>query len=55
MVNLNYKQAAKVTLRGPGPIEVFDCKSGRWHPMGSGTTATIQLAPGRGVLVRTVR
>jgi len=54
VVNLDYKAEAAVALTGPGKLEAFDAKSGRWSTAG-GMRLEIKLPPGGGKLVRGVR
>lgn len=51
VVNLNYRLAAKTTLTGPGPLELFDPASGSWSPVGA-SEAVLLMLPGGGKLVR---
>jgi hypothetical protein len=50
-VNLDYKTEATAVLAGPGNLESFDAKTGRWSA-GESTHLEIRLAPGFGKLVR---
>jgi hypothetical protein len=51
VVNLDYKVQTTVGLAGPGNLEVFDPKSGKWSAVG-GTRLELHLPPGGGTLVR---
>ena len=50
-VNLDYKKSARVTLRGPSDLDVFDPASGVWTSVG-GDSVKMHLPPGGGKLVR---
>jgi len=52
VVNLDYTQNAKTTVVGPGPLEVFDPRTGQWEPSRHGERAPVLLLPGGGKLVR---
>ena len=54
VVNLDYRNAVRTALTGPGPLEVFDLLRRAWKPTG-GPRATLVLPPGGGVLVRVRR
>ncbi len=51
VVNLDYKAEVTQGLRGPGRLEVFNPKTGRWTAEKS-KRAGLHLAPGEGKLVR---
>lgn len=51
VVNLDYKSAATVRLRGPGRIEVFDATTGQWSQTNAGRVE-LKLPGGGGKLVR---
>ena len=51
LVNLDYQAEAKVALRGPRRLEVFDAESGRWSAI-KGSRTELQLPRGSGVLIR---
>ena len=54
VVNLDYRNAVRTALTGPGPLEVFDPLRRAWKPTG-GHRATLALPAGGGMLVRTRR
>jgi hypothetical protein len=54
VVNLDYRQAATVTLIGPGPLAAFDATTGKW-PTAAGERLELTLPPGGGKLLRSVR
>ena len=54
VVNLDYTAPASPRLTGPGPLQVFDARTGRWAPAGPAETA-LDLPPGGGALVRVGR
>jgi len=54
VVNLDYRNAVRTALTGPGPLEVFDPLRRAWKPTG-GPRATLALPAGGGMLVRTRR
>jgi hypothetical protein len=47
-----FKNPAKREIVGPGPLEVFDARNGKWYDAKS-NRVKLQLPPGGGVLVRT--
>lgn len=51
VVNLDYKAARTVGLKGPGALEVFDADAGQWAPAG-GPRVELQLPGGGGKLLR---
>jgi hypothetical protein len=52
VVNLDYTQKTATTVVGPGPLEVFDPRTGQWEPSRHGERAPILLLPGGGKLLR---
>jgi hypothetical protein len=52
VVNLDYTKDRTVTIVGPGPLEVFDARTGRWVRSRRGDKAALHLLPGGGKLVR---
>ncbi len=52
VVNLNYKNAATLTLNGPGPQELFRAPVREWQRPTAGKQIKLDLPPGGGVLVR---
>lgn len=46
-----FKSPVKREITGPGPLEVFDAGTGKWHDA-NGNKFRLRLAPGAGVLVR---
>ena len=54
LVNLDYRQDARIGLRGPRALERFDPASGAWRRLGRGRVE-MDLPRGGGVLVRAPR
>jgi hypothetical protein len=52
VVNLDYTRKAATTVVGPGPLEVFNARTGKWRASKDGARARVQLPPGGGQLVR---
>ena len=53
VVNLDYTRSRTTTLVGRDNLLVFDAAAGAWSPTGT-SQASLNLAPGGGVLVRTI-
>ena len=54
VVNLDYRNAATITLAGPGPMEVFHAPTQTWSEPSQGPRITLDLPSGGGALVRLV-
>lgn len=52
VVNLDYTQNTATTIVGPGALEAFDPRTGRWEPSSHGKRMSVQLLPGGGKLLR---
>lgn len=51
VVNLDYRDPARTTIVGPGPLSVFNPATQKWNAVG-GAKTTMTIAPGDGVLVK---
>ena len=52
VVNLDHAQAITTTVVGPGALEEFDARAGRWGPASDGSRARLNLVAGGGRLLR---
>ncbi len=52
VVNLDYTQKVTTTVVGPGPLAVFEPRTGNWEPSTRGARANLLLPPGGGKLIR---
>ena len=55
VVNLDYTNAVKTDLVGPGPMRVFHAPTRTWGAAGEGVRVKLELSPGGGALVSLVR
>jgi len=51
VVNLDYKTPTRIGITGPGPLDIFDAKAGKWTPA-EGPHVNLDLPGGSGALVR---
>jgi hypothetical protein len=52
IVNLDYKQSARVAVEAPAVVSTYDCAIDEWQPSATGKRLTTDVKPGGGMLVR---
>jgi hypothetical protein len=52
VVNLDYKSAVSITMKGPAPMDMYHAPTQTWQAVSGDSKVTLDLEPGGGALVR---